>query len=82
MAVRLNRMHQDSVRAKIKASCIIKALQEHIDGQRELTASQVASAKILLDKSVSNAPNLTELTGADGKPLELTWPLPKPPREL
>ena len=77
MAARLNRMHQESVRAKIKTSCILKALQEHLDGKRQLSKTQVASAKILLDKSMSNAPNITELMGKDGAPLELAWPLSK-----
>lgn len=56
MAARLNNRHQELVRAKIKTSCVLKALQEHLDGDRELSSTQIASAKILLDKSLSNAP--------------------------
>ena len=56
MAARLNRLHQDSVRAKIQASQLINVLTDHALGKRELTATQVQAAKILLDKSVSNAP--------------------------
>jgi len=44
------------VRAKIQASYIINRLTAHLSGEVELTASQVQSARILLDKSISNAP--------------------------
>ena len=67
MAARLNPRHQEMVRAKIKASCIIKALQEHMEGRREMGPTQVASAKILLDKSLSNAPTIIAGTGDGGK---------------
>lgn len=66
MAARLNPRHQELVRAKIRSSCIIKALDEHLHGSRELSSSQVASAKILLDKSISNAPTIVEGPGQDG----------------
>ena len=56
MAARLRLKHQDDVRAKIKISNIITRLQKHVDGQIEMTPAQVTSAKILLDKSISNAP--------------------------
>lgn len=64
MAERLNRRHQDSVRAKIQASQLINLLTKNALGQLtpELSPGRVQSAKILLDKSVSNAP--TELQGA------------------
>lgn len=61
MAARLNNRHQDLVRAKIKTSCVLKALQEHLDGDRKLSPTQIASAKILLDKSLSNAPEIKDL---------------------
>lgn len=73
MAKRLNPRHQDMVREKIKTSCIIKMLYEHLEGKRELTKTQVASAKVLLDKSLSNAPTITHVSGADGGPLEVSW---------
>lgn len=74
MAARLNPRHQDMVRAKIKASCVIKMLMEHLEGKRELSQAQVASAKILLDKSVSNAPTTIQGPGDEGEhKLEVTW---------
>jgi hypothetical protein len=56
MAARLNKRHSDDVRAKIKVGNIIARLQKHVDGEIEMTPSQVTSAKILLDKTISNAP--------------------------
>lgn len=70
MAARLNRMHQDSVREKIKVSNIIDRLEKHVDGEIELSATQVTSARILLDKSIPNL-TATELTGEDGKELTI-----------
>lgn len=61
--------HQDDVRAKIQASQLIRRLQEHVAGKIELTSAQVQSAKILLDKSVSNAPTI--LAGDADAPLTL-----------
>ena len=73
MAARIRSHHQDDVRKKIQASQIINRLQDYFNGKIELTQGQIQSAKILLDKSVSNAP--TELTGKDGGPVEInaTW---------
>lgn len=67
MAARLRARHQEDVRRKIQASQIINRLQDYFNGKVELSQGQIQSAKILLDKSVSNAP--TELTGADGGPI-------------
>lgn len=67
MAARLRATHQQDVRRKIQASQIINRLQDYFQGKVELTQGQIQSAKILLDKSVSNAP--TELSGVDGGPL-------------
>ena len=75
MAVRLNRRHQDSVREKIKVGNVLDRLEKHVDGEIELSPTQVASARILLDKSISNAATDIALSGS----LEITWPLPKTP---
>jgi len=41
------------------------SLQEHLDGTREMSKTQVQAAKILLDKSVSNAPTeiISDISG-------------------
>lgn len=69
MASRIRLNHQDDVRKKIQASQLVNRLQKHADGEIEMTATQVQAAKILLDKSISNAP--TEISGADGDPLTI-----------
>lgn len=56
MAARLNRLHQESVKQKIKASQLINTLQNHVDGKHELNPSQVDAAKYLLSLVVSKAP--------------------------
>ena len=75
MAARLNRRHQDSVREKIKVGNVLDRLEKHVDGEIELSPTQVASARILLDKSISNAATDIALSGS----LEIAWPLPKTP---
>jgi len=56
MSRRLLTHHQDDVRAKIQSQRIIHELQRHVHGEREMSATQIQAARILLDKSVSNAP--------------------------
>ena len=75
MAVRLNRRHQDSVREKIKTSMVLDRLEKCAEGVIELSPTQVQSAKILLDKSLSNAATDISVSGS----LEIVWPLPKTP---
>lgn len=60
MATRLRKRHQDDIRTKIKVSNIIDRLEKHVAGEIELSSAQVTSARILLDKTMSNAPTLTE----------------------
>lgn len=68
----MRRSHQDDVRAKIGVSQITNRLQKHIDGEIELTATQIQAARILLDKSLPNL-QATEHSGKDGGPLELVF---------
>lgn len=67
MAARLNPRHQELVRAKIQASVLINGLQDHFHGKRDLSTTQLQSAKILLDKSISNAPTIVEGPGTEGQ---------------
>lgn len=73
MAARLNRRHQDLVREKIGVGQIIDRLEKCIAGEIELSPTQVQSARILLDKSLSNAATDLNLGGG----LDIAWPLPK-----
>ena len=54
MATRLNLRHSETVRTKIQASQLINRLTNHALGEVELSQTQIAAIKILLDKSVPN----------------------------
>ena len=61
MAARLNNRHQDMVRAKIQASQLVRVLQDEAMGRTVLADGQRESAKYLLNKSLSNAPETKDL---------------------
>lgn len=69
MAARLRKSHQDDVRTKIKVGNIIDRLEKHIAGEIELSSTQVASARLLLDKTISNAPTDNNISGD----VRITW---------
>jgi hypothetical protein len=71
MAARLRKTHQEDVRKKIQVAGIINKLQQHLNGEVELSKTQVASAKILLDKTMSNAPQEGEFE--HHHELEIKW---------
>jgi len=58
MAARLNPRHSQEVRDKIQASVIIDRLQKHVNGDLEMTSTQVNAANSLLDRSV---PKLSQI---------------------
>lgn len=76
--VRLHPRHQQEVRAKIQASQIINRLQNHLDGEVELSSTQVKAAEILLRKSIPDL-SATELSGDAENPLRgiLSWGKPE-----
>jgi hypothetical protein len=69
MAARTNRGTKDSpwaerVRAKIQTSMLVNRLIDHVLGTVELSATQVTSAKILIDKvlpSLTSSENTTTI---------------------
>ena len=67
MAARLRLHHQEDVKKKIQVGNIINRLQKHINGEVEMSPTQVKPAKILLDKSVSNAPTEVKGPGDQGE---------------
>jgi len=74
-ARKLRPFHTDEIRAKIQASQLVNRLTDHVFGKIELTPAQVASAKILLGKSV---PDLSAVqlsgNGEDGQHVhEVVW---------
>lgn len=50
--VRLNPKHDEKTRAKIKTSQIINRLMQHVNGDVEMSNSQVRCAEILLRKTL------------------------------
>lgn len=75
MAARTNKIRlSDNWREKIKIGVIIDRMMKHVDGEVEMTNSQIKAAEILLRKV---APDLarTELTGEDGNDMKIavTW---------
>lgn len=80
MAARtLRPKHSDEIRAKIQASMLIRGLQDHFEGKKNLSPSQIKSAEILLKKSVPDLSSV-QLSGPDGKdvPLSVTITHVKP----
>jgi len=76
MAARLNPRHSDMVRAKIQASQLVNRLTAHALGEVEMSATQVQAAKILLDKTLSNAPTVNEISGPEGAPVQMVQLVP------
>jgi len=62
----------DEHRVKIKNSNILNALIEHIEGRRDMSATQVSAGLGLLRKVL---PDLaaTTISGEEGGPVEVTW---------
>jgi hypothetical protein len=61
-------------KAKIQAGVILDRLVKHVNGEIEMTASQIKAADILLKKTVPDLAR-TEVTGKDGEPQQhiVTW---------
>lgn len=66
----MNKRHQDMVREKIQTSQLINRLQNHVDGETELSTTQLKAAEILLNKSLPNLKS-TEISGPDGGPVSV-----------
>lgn len=66
MAARLNKRQLASSLAAGNCKRTLGRLQKHVDGEIELTSTQIAAARIILDKSIPNAPTLNaELDAAE-----------------
>jgi hypothetical protein len=55
----------DEHRTKIKNSCILKALIEHVEGKREMSSSQVHAGLGLLKKCLPDLSNVTVSSDSD-----------------
>lgn len=63
-------------RDKKKSSFIMGRLEKHISGEIELTRTQVASAKLFLDKTLPNLAN-HQITGKDEGAIRVEHALPE-----
>jgi len=68
MAARLNPAHDQRTRDKIQTSQLINRLMGHVNGECELTATQVRAAEVLLKKTLPDVSNVT-MQGPDGGPV-------------
>jgi hypothetical protein len=78
MAARLDPAHDERTRAKIQTSQLINRLILHVNGEVELSTTQVRAAEILLKKTL---PDLSSVeVGSDPeKPMKMTfeWLMPQ-----
>ncbi len=72
MAARLDPAHDERTRAKIQTSQLINRLISHVNGEVELSTTQVRAAEILLKKTL---PDLSSVeVGSDPeKPMKMTF---------
>jgi hypothetical protein len=57
-------------KARIQAGVILDRLVKHVNGEIEMSSSQIKAADILLKKTVPDLAR-TEVTGMDGAPQEM-----------
>ena len=69
--VRLNPKHDEKTRAKIQTSQIINRLMKNINGEVEMSSSQVRSAEILLKKTLPDLQSVehSALVQHENKPI-------------
>jgi len=66
MAARLTKRLADQTRDAIKTSMLINRLTDHALGEVEMTATQVRSAEILLNKTLPNLKSSDDSLSVDG----------------
>ena len=65
----LTKQRGESARQSIRVGMIVKRLQDHIDGKADMSATQQAAAKTLLDRALPTL-TATELTTHEEIPAE------------
>ncbi|SCB51689.1 hypothetical protein GA0061099_102114 [Bradyrhizobium yuanmingense] len=60
-------------RVKIKNSNILNALIEHVEGKRDMSATQVSAGLGLLRKVMPDLASTTIQGDEDGGPITITW---------
>lgn len=75
----LNPRTQDKLRSKIPIEAFLKKLENHILVEESMSQSQIHAALKLIDKCLCNAPQVQQITGLNGNPIEFAQ---VPPSEL
>lgn len=70
MPARLNPHHSELVRQKIQAAVLVDRLHKHAMGKVKMSATQVAAASALLDRSVAKLSQIQHV-GENGGPLKV-----------
>lgn len=71
MAARIRKTKlTDEWKARIQAGVILDRLVKHVNGEIDMSSSQIKAADILLKKTVPDLAR-TEVTGIDGAPQEM-----------
>lgn len=68
MAARLNPKHDQRTREKIQTSQLVNRLMAHVNGEVELTSTQVRAAEVLLKKTLPDL-SATELSNDPHNPV-------------
>ena len=72
MAARLNRRQTESTLAKIQVGNVITKLQKHLNGEQELSQTQIAAARLLLDRTLPCVKPVDPDTGSAEDRLNIT----------
>jgi hypothetical protein len=70
MAARINRMHSEQVRLKIKAANLIQILQKAAEGGEELSATRLGAINSLLDRSVPKLSQIQHVGDNESDPIK------------
>jgi len=74
MAARIDRVHSERVRQRIRLSQLVTRLQNNALGRNgvNMTQSQIDSAKFLIGKALGNPPDIKEISGPDGAAIPMS----------
>jgi hypothetical protein len=72
MAARLDPAHDERTRAKIQTSQLINRLFSHVNGEVELSSSQVRAAEVLLKKTLPDL-STVEVGSDPDRPVKLEF---------
>jgi hypothetical protein len=77
MAARLDPAHDERTRAKIQTSQLINRLISHVNGEVELSSTQVRAAEVLLKKTLPDLQAVEHSSDPD-RPMKMTFEWLKP----